>query len=212
MIRTAALIFLISSAAGAVFAAGPAPAPVVAAPTPPPAVVAPFWEGAYVGGQLGYSFSEFDVDTGAGPGDLDDDQFIGGITAGYLFSLNNGYYVGPEFQYDFADLSVTDAASGDTATFDEIARLKLIGGREIGNGLLYGTIGVAFASFDSVGTVLDGFDGDDTSFALGFGYDHRVADNFTIGAEYIYHEFNGVGDSGNDVNLNAIYVKGAYRF
>lgn len=194
------------------FAAGPEPAPVVVAPATPVAV-APFWEGAYLGAQLGYAYSEFDIDTGAGLGDLNDDQVIGGVTAGYLFRLNNGLYIGPEFQYDFADLTVTDATSGDTASFDQIARLKMIVGGEVGsNGLLYGSLGVAYADFDSVGTVLDGFDGDDTSYVLGVGYDYRVGDNFTIGGEYLYHKFDGIGASGNDVNLNAIYLKGTYRF
>lgn len=170
------------------------------------------WEGGYVGGQLGYSYSEFDIDTGAGVGDLDDDQVIGGFTAGYLFALQNGFYIGPEFQYDFADLEVTDASTGDTASFEEIARLKLIVGREVGAGLLYGSLGVAYAEIDGFGSLADGFDGDDTSYSIGFGYDFPVADRFTIGAEYQYHEFNGIGVGGGDVNLNTLHIKGTLRF
>lgn len=40
--------------------------------------------------------------------------------------------------------------------------------------MLCGSVGVAHANFDSVGTVFDGFDGDDTSYAVGIGYDYRV--------------------------------------
>lgn len=209
MLRTATIAILLSSAAGVAYAAGPepiAPEPVVISPTP----VSPFWAGGYVGGQLGYSYSEFDLGD-ASIDDLDDDQVIGGLTAGYLWQFGD-YYVGPEFQYDFADLTVTDADTGDTASFEEIARLKLIVGREVGNGLLYGSAGVAYASFDDVGTVFDGFDGDDTSYVLGIGYDYRVGDNWTIGGEYQYHNFNGIGSSGNDVNLNTLHVKATYRF
>ena len=211
MIRTAAIAVLLSSGAGVAYAAGPepiAPEPVVISPAP---VASPFWAGGYVGAQLGYSYSEFDVGTDSSLDDLDSDNVIGGLTAGYLWQFGD-YYVGPEFQYDFADLTVTDADTGDTASFEEIARLKLIVGREIGNGMLYGSAGVAYANFDSVGDALDGFDGDDTSYVLGVGYDYRVGDNWTIGGEYQYHNFNGIGSSGNDVNLNTLHVKATYRF
>jgi outer membrane immunogenic protein len=194
------------------FAADPAPGaetPVIAAPAP---VAAPFWEGGYVGGQLGYSYGEFDIDTGQSVSDFDDDNVIGGLHAGYLWSVGNGWYVGPEFQYDFADVTVTDAASGDTASFDEIARLKAVAGREIGNGLLYGSAGIAYASFDSVGNVFDGFDGSDTNFVVGVGYDYRVGENWTVGGEYQYHSFSGIGANGGDVDVNTLHLKASYRF
>jgi outer membrane immunogenic protein len=183
-------------------AAGPEPvmeeAPVVVA-----APVAPFWEGGYVGAQLGYGYGDFDLDD-ATDGDDDGDGFIGGITAGYLWSLNNGWYMGPEFQYDWTnDLEVRDG--GDTLSVDEIARLKLIVGKEIGNGLLYGSGGIAYADFDNPGDVFDGIDGSDTNWVLGFGYDYRVGENWTIGGEYQYHDFD-------DVNVNTLHLKAGYRF
>ncbi len=210
MLKTTSFAIMLSSIGVAAFAAGPEPVPmtpVVMAPLP---VVDSFWEGAYLGVQLGYSYSEFD--TGARPDDFSDDQVIGGFTAGYLWSVGNGFYVGPEFQYDFADLTVTDATTGDTASFEEIARLKLIVGSEVGNGLLYGSAGVAYGSFDDIGTVFDGFDGGDTSYVLGVGYDYRVGDNWTVGGEYMYHNFSGIGAAGNDVNLNTLHLKATYRF
>ena len=113
MIRsTTALVIILASTAGAAFAAGPTPveeAPVVmAAPAPAPD---PFWAGGYVGGQLGYAYTDFDFgdltdDLGnVIDGDDSDNGVIGGITLGYLWSLNNGWYIGPEFQYDWADLT-----------------------------------------------------------------------------------------------------------
>ena len=135
--------------AGAAYAAGPEPM------APQPMVVvqpeSPFWAGPYVGGQLGYAYSEFDLGN-ISPNDFSNDSVIGGLTLGYLWSAGNGWYLGPEFQYDWADLTVTDPGTGNTASFDEIARLKLIAGRELGNGLLYGSAGVAYANFDGVGT------------------------------------------------------------
>lgn len=211
MIRITIAAVILSSVAGFAFAAGPEPtpvAPVVAAPPP----AAPFWAGGYVGGQIGYSYGDFDVDLGTRPGDFDNDSVIGGLTAGYLWQVGNGWYLGPEFQYDFADITVTDATSGDTASFDEIARLKLILGYELGNGLIYGSAGIAYASFDDVGTVFDGIDGSDTSYVVGLGYDHRVGENWTVGGEYMYHSFSGIGAAGGDVDVNTLHVKATYRF
>ena len=205
MIRTVTIALLASTAAGAAFAGSMAPVaqePVVYTPAPVPA--APFWEGGYVGGQIGYTYGEFDLG-----GDFDDDSVIGGLTAGYLWSLGNGWYMGPEFQYDFADVTVTDPGTGNTASFDSIARLKLIAGYEVGNGMVYGSLGYAYADFDGVGTLIDG-SGD--SYVAGIGYDHRVSDNWTVGAEYMYHAFDGVGTGGGDVDVNTLHVKASYRF
>lgn len=199
-----------ASLAGSAFAAGPEPyvEPVVISP---PVAADPFWAGGYLGGQLGYSYGDFDLgDTDLD--NLDDDQVIGGLTAGYLWDVGRGFYVGPEFQYDFADLTVSDPDTGGTADFDEIARLKLIVGRELGNGLIYGSAGVAYASLDGVGDVFDGFDGSDTSYVVGIGYDYRVGDNATVGVEYMYHDFTGIGSNGADVSLNTLHLKASYRF
>jgi len=213
MIRsTIALTFILASTtAGAVYAAGPEPvvaAPVVTAPPPPP-----FWAGAYVGGQIGYAYTDFDFgdltdDLGnVIDGDDSDNGFIGGITLGYLWSLNNGWYIGPEFQYDWADLTARDSDTGASIDFDEIGRLKLVAGREVmaGQGLFYGSAGVAYASLDDAGDIADGFDGSDTNWVIGIGYDHRIGDNWTIGGEYMYHDFD-------DLNLNTLHLKAAYRF
>jgi len=215
MIRsTTALVIMLASTAGAAFAAGPTPveeAPIVmTAPAPAPD---PFWAGGYVGGQIGYAYTDFefgDIIDEAGDvidGDDSDNGFIGGITLGYLWSLNNGWYIGPEFQYDWADMTARDSDTGATIDFDEIGRLKLIAGYEVaqGQGLVYGSGGIAYASLDDAGDIADGFDGSDTNWVIGIGYDHRIGDNWTIGGEYMYHDFD-------DLNLNTLHLKAAYRF
>lgn len=204
------MAIIMTAAAGTAFAAGPEPvtieAPVAVAPAPDP-----FWAGGYVGGQIGYAFTDFDFGDftdglgNAVEGDLDDSGIIGGLTIGYLWSLNNGWYIGPEFQYDFADLSATDTDTGATIDFDEIARLKLIAGYEVGNGLVYGSAGVAYANLDNANDIIDGFDGSDTNFVVGLGYDYRVGQNWTIGGEYQYHNFD-------DLDLNTLHLKASYRF
>jgi outer membrane immunogenic protein len=206
MFRPLPIAILALTSAGAAHAAGPTPVPaepvpmVAAAPAP-----APFWEGFYVGGQIGWANGDFELDLDT----FDDSSVIGGFTAGYLWSLGNGWYLGPEFQYDFADMTITDPDTGDTASFEEIARLKLIAGYEVGNGLLYGSAGIAYASIDGIG---DFFDGDTSNYVLGLGYDWRVGDNWTVGGEYMYQSFDGIGSSGGDVDVNTIQVKASYRF
>lgn len=209
MLRTTStLALLLITAGGAAYAAGPEPTPVtpvVFAPAPAPD---PFWEGGYIGGQIGYAYGDFELDTDT----FNNDSAIAGLTAGYLWSLGDGWYLGPEFQYDFADISITDSDTGAEASFEEIARLKLILGYEIGQGLVYGSAGVAYGSLDTVGDVFDGFDGSDTSYVLGLGYDYRIGENWTLGGEYMYHNFTGIGSDGGDVNVNTLQLKAAYRF
>lgn len=205
MIRPLAIILAGTAAAGTAVAGDVATAPadaVIVAPAPIP--MGSFWEGPYVGGQLGYTFGEFDLN-----GSFDDDSVIGGLTAGYLFSLGNGWYMGPELQYDWADVTVTDPGTGNTATFKEMARLKLLAGTEVGNGLLYGSVGYAYADFNGIGTF---FNGSADSYVVGLGYDWRVGDNWTLGGEYMFHSFDGVGNGGGDVDFNTIHVKATYRF
>jgi outer membrane immunogenic protein len=199
-ISTLALIAI--TAAGGAQAAGPEP--VAAAPVVVTAASSPFWEGGYIGGQLGYAYGDFDAGN-VFDGDDNDDGFIGGITAGYLWNVSPNWYVGPEFQYDWADLEIKDSDTGDTISTDEIARLKLIVGYEMGDGLLYGSGGIAYGNFDDAGDLFDGFDGSDTNWVLGFGYDYRIGENWSIGGEYQYHDFD-------DVNVNTIHLKAAYRF
>lgn len=210
MIRLTLASALLASTASIASAAGPVEPvdPVIAQPLP---VTASFWEGGYAGVQLGYSYGDFDVNT-IGVGNFDDDSVIGGVNFGYLFSVGNGFYVGPEFQYDFADITVTDPGTGGTASFDSIARLKLIAGYEVGDGLVYGSAGVAYADFDGAGALFSGFSGDDTNFVVGVGYDYRVGDNWTVGGEYQFHRFNDIGAGGEDVDVNTLHVKATYRF
>ena len=209
MIRTTALALAASAVAGTAFAGNATPAPTEPVIVAPVAPVQSFsWEGGYVGGQLGYAFSSFNLNSNS-LSDFDENNVIGGINAGYLWALGNGWYLGPEFQYDWTDLSVRDASSGQTASFDGIARLKLVAGYELGNGLLYGSAGFAYADFNSAGSVLDI---DKNSYVVGLGYDYRVGENWTVGGEYMYHTFDGAGSAGGDIDLNTVHLKATYRF
>ncbi|MDW3224869.1 MAG: hypothetical protein R8G34_18630 [Paracoccaceae bacterium] len=60
----------------------------------------------------------FDNDLSSRPGHFDKNSVTGGFTAGYLWQHCNGWCFGPEIQYVFTDITVTDA-------FEAIPRLLI---------------------------------------------------------------------------------------
>lgn len=175
----------------------PEPEPVVEAPAPVPAAPAtPDWTGFYGGAQLGWA--NVDVD-----GFDDEDSVIGGLTAGYDFDLQNGFVLGAGVDYDWLDADVSNDALGNVASVEEVFRAKLRGGYKIGRGLLYGTGGYAWADTDNVG------DGD--GYFAGAGYEHLVTDNFSLGAEALYHDV-GSFDGGADADVTTVQARGTFRF
>ncbi len=204
MIRTMTITGLLFTSTAA-FAAGPAPAPqetMILSPGPAP--VSSDWQGGYAGVQLGYGFGEFSLDTD----DFDTDGVIGGFHAGYLWD-NGAWVFGPELQYDFSDLSI-DSGTG-SGTFDEIARLKFRVGRDMGQGLLYGSAGVAYANFDGIDGVTS-IDFDDPGYVIGLGYDYRMTEAWTVGGEYQWHKFDDFGTAGNDVDFSTLHLRASYNF
>ena len=182
-------------ATGPAFAGSPTPVveepPLSFDPTPAP-VSTPNWTGGYVGGQLGWA----NVDTNV-PG-VDGDDLIGGIVAGYDYDLGN-WVVGGGLDYDFADIDL-----GGAADLENVLRVKAHAGYKIGNGLLYGTGGWAQAETDTLGS--------DDGYFVGAGYEHLVTNNFAVGGEVLYHEFDNYNSSGIDVEATTVQLRGTFRF
>ncbi len=210
MHRLTALIAAGLTTAGMVQAqaGSPEPAPVDTILTPVPAPVAVDnsgdWAGGYAGVQLGYGTGDFTTDAD----DYDSDGIIGGFHAGYMWDFGD-WVVGPELQYDFADLEIDSA--GGSGNFDEIARLNLRAGRDLGRGLIYGSAGVAYANFDGASGALSG-DLDDAGFTVGVGYDYQLNDTWTVGGQYQYHEFNDFGADGNDIDFGTVHLRATMNF
>ena len=183
-----------SALAAPAFAGSAAPEamePVIEAPAPVAIAAGRDWTGGYAGLQLGYA----DISTNlAGVGG---DDVIGGFTAGYDFDLGN-YVLGVGLDADIADLAVSPAL-----TLERVYRLKVRGGYDLGNGLIYATAG-------GVGADVDGL-GYDTGYFVGAGYEHMLTDNISLGGEVLYHEFDNFKSTA-DIEATTFQVRANYRF
>lgn len=198
MIRMIAAALVASTAlAGMAQAGGPtevAPEPAVA-PAPAP-VVAPAadWTGGYVGAQLGYG------DMGAPGTALDGDGFLGGVHAGYRMDFGQ-IVAGAELSYDRADIALNGGAK-----LDDVTRLKLTAGYDLGPALLYGAVGAVRGSVDTgAGSVSD------NGWLAGVGMDYALTDQWTVGGEVLNHKFNNFGGL-SDVDVTTVQARVGFRF
>lgn len=191
---TLAALGLSSIAAGAALA-GSLQDPVVETPVAMPAPVAMDagdWTGFYTGLQLGYA----DAD---GPGALDGSDNAYGFHAGYDHDFGR-FVLGGELDYDKTNLDL----GGGQGEIDSVARLKVKGGYDLGNTLVYATAGMARAD-----TSL----GDETGPFAGIGVTHKVSERYSIGAELLEHRFSDVGGvAGNDLDATTFSIRGSLRF
>jgi outer membrane immunogenic protein len=182
------------------FAGGPVepvPEPVIA----PVAVIEPVdmggeWGGAYVGAQLGYA----DISSnGAG---LDGNGAIGGVHGGYRYDFGKAV-IGAELDYDLSNIDLETADS----SLDNVARLKLMAGADLGRTLVYGTIGAAYAQATVAGDDL----ADDGYFA-GIGADYAFNDRWTVGGEVLAHRFDDFDGSGVDLEATTATLRASFNF
>ncbi|SLN17821.1 hypothetical protein ROA7450_00555 [Roseovarius albus] len=195
MLKSLSIVAATTLAAAPAFAGSTDQAPVDASVTqaaPVNSFSSPDWTGFYGGLQLGYA----NVD-GSGIGD--DDGFIGGLTAGYDYDLGD-WVIGAGIDYDFTDTSVGNTST----TLEEVFRLKARGGYKIDRGLLYATAGYANADTNNLGS--------DDGYFLGGGYEYLVSEQFSVGGELLYHDFDNYNSSGVDVEATTLQVRGTFRF
>ena len=166
------------------------------------------WTGWYAGGQIGYSYGEFDLSSVTTPGNFDTDGVLGGFMFGYLRDYGD-WVAGLELQYDFSDISFNEPTG--SGSFDGIARVKARAGRDLGRGLAYLSVGVVYTNFDGL-TGVTNIDFDDPGVSAGLGYDFQINENWVVGGEYQWHSFTDFGGPNNDVTFNTIHIRAAYRF
>ena len=80
-------------------------------------------------------------------------------------------------------------------------------GREIGNSLVYGTVGAAHANA-SIGDADLSSDG----LVYGLGFDYALSDRWTVGGEVLQHRFDDFDGTGTDFDATTIKAKVGFRF
>lgn len=168
---------------------------VIVAPTPaaPPVAVAPVVPaGSWTGGYAGLSFGGLRLDQ---PG-RDDTNPVYGLHGGYDYQYGRNI-IGGELDIQFADEDFGGVE------IDQVTRLKLRAGYDLGDTMLYTTAGVA---------QLNSSLGDSTGAVGGFGGEYKLTDSFSVGAEYLAHGFKDVGDTGTDVRADTLSLRANFRF
>ena len=180
-------------AGNVVFEAPAEPELATPAPIPAPVSYGTDWTGSYAGIQLGYG--QADV------GGTDGDGIIGGIHAGYNYDFGS-LVAGAELNYDLAEIDL----DGGAGSIDNVGRLKLRLGYDLGSALVYATAGMASADANVGGDLSD------TGLLYGIGFDYLVANNWTAGAELLRHEFDDFDGSGSDVEVDTLQARLSYKF
>lgn len=186
-------------------AGGPVFVPV---PLPPIAAPVQDWTGPYIGVQAGLANGLIPVDVTGGPSqDISIDGTIYGLHAGYNFDLGS-YVIGAELDYNIGQVEAV--SSLETSTEDVIlAHAKARVGYDLGSVLVYGATGLAYFEATSPGNQID-----DTGYFAGLGADVKLSENWTAGAEYLYHVFDEfAGDPGDpDLTLHTVMARVSYHF
>ena len=215
--------------AGTAFAGGimPAPSePLVMAPAAP--MMVDDWTGGYAGLTLGYGSADVTgsdlLEDGDGTDDdildQDGDGIVGGVILGYQQDFGQ-FVLGAEADLNASniDFDEDDFFGGDIdldddgepdggASIDQIHVLKLRAGYDLGNALVYGTAGAAYAKAD-----IDGIgDVEDVGYVLGAGVDYKITPNVIVGGEVLYHEFEEFDDTGIDLDVTTVKARVAYKF
>jgi len=166
------------------------------------------WTGAYVGGQIGYTWAESTMVTADTLNvfvPLDPEGVSGGIYGGYNYQFSNRIVAGLEGDFQFTDAEVSDVfgyftdAPGPTLEhfgaeikWDASLRARL--GYAFDRFLPFVTAGAAFARYNYTGDGPGGSSPLDhsetrTGWTVGAGADFALTEHLIFRAEYRYSDF-----------------------
>lgn len=200
-------ILLSSTAALALFAAGPAIAADMSVKAPPmqaPAAVVPTWSGTYIGinGGFGWATTNHTDLRGVSTGDFSQTGGLAGITYGGNWQAGQ-WVLGFESDLDWADINGTFSsplcnASGGTTCFTKLQALsteRMRAGVDLNGWLLFATAGAAFgdvkAGQNPCGVVGFGNSCDDkwrAGWTAGAGIETRFAPRWSAKLEYLHFD------------------------
>lgn len=200
--RDRALVVLVAGLAGGIGAlpamAGGLTQPVMESPlaTPAPAPVSTGgdWTGGYVGGALSYGKATAGLPDGTGA--------LYGIRAGYDRDFGS-FVLGGGLSYDMANIDL----AGGAGSLDDVARLSVRAGADLGRTLVYATAGAARAS-----ATLGGLSQNDSGYFGGVGAEYRIGGNMSVGGEILSHRFGDFNGTATDVKATTAGVNVNFRF
>ena len=188
--KTLALRLLAATAiaTAAVSAASAADLPMRAAPPAAPFVAAApifTWTGFYAGVNAGYGWSDDDNDSIALADDEDDGGFVGGAQVGYNYQIGS-FVVGLEGDIQYADFGREGAFDLDNdgeedgvfESSDWFGTVRARAGVALGQALIYGTGGFAFAD-------------DSNGWTAGGGLEYAFTNNLSAKIEGLYVSLDG---------------------
>jgi outer membrane immunogenic protein len=207
---------LLASTVALVAATGAKAADAVIEQEPAPVVVAPTftWNGAYIGGQVGYGWGKADFSGDVFTNDsVKPDGFLGGLYAGYNFDLGNNVVLGIDGDITYNDLSKGIRVYNDdleVGSFENKLRwsgaVRARAGYAFDRFLPYIAGGVAFGDVKITG------------WTVGGGVDYAATDNLIVRLEYRYTDYGDKNiDFGglsvkNDFKTNEVRLGVAYKF
>ncbi|MBC2884190.1 porin family protein [Ochrobactrum sp. CM-21-5] len=216
---------LLASTVALVAATGAKAADAVIEQEPVPVIVAPTftWNGAYIGGQIGYGWGRSDFDDGIDTLRLKPDGFLGGVYAGYNFDLGNNVVLGIDGDITYNNLK--DDFNGAGGSLESKLRwsgaVRARAGYAVDRFLPYIAGGVAFGSVKNSGDVAGvGFSDSNTltGWTIGGGVDYAATDNVIVRLEYRYTDYGdkdfdfGGATVNDDFRTNEIRLGVAYKF
>ena len=176
-----------------------------------PSVAAADWSGFYLGGSLG-TVANGSVGIVGEDADIESATPFG-VFLGYQQQSGRLVY-GAEYAIAIdGDITLGDGSNPDTIVYGE-GDLKARVGYDFGDVLAYGVV-------SSSAVVIADTDEDITAsgFGFGFGADYAVSENFIVGGEFMFRDFEGEytqdGSPGADdasVSANSLSIRASYKF
>mgnify|MGYP000930771747 CR=1 FL=1 len=181
------------------------------------------WTGLYAGANLG---GDFMLDTARNAGTrthLDAGTVFGGLQAGYNFQTGPWVFGAEgDVGYGKASKTKTFGVGSIKAEKDWSGTVRARAGYAFDNFLVYGTGGLALASFEtkaSDGVTSSKRETTRAGWTLGAGVEYAVARNISVKGEYLYadygketHTFTNVGQVKQDLSDHLVRVGVNYKF
>jgi outer membrane immunogenic protein len=187
---------LLLSAAATMLIVGPASAAdlaVKAPPLSPAAIIAAAWDGLYIGGNLGYGSTNFEVTASDFDSFGSASQTSSGVVGGFQIGYNKQFgtlVLGVESDLNLTSMEST-SADGVTTKLPWFGTTRARAGFLLNpSWLLYGTGGVAYGRAEVSGPGAS-FKVPGVGWAAGAGVQYALTSQWSIGAEYLHIALDG---------------------